>query len=587
MRLVLVSALVFVIASITLSSLLAIRHRIQQQVLDAFRGDLTHSVEAFRDLEAQQLEALQRENALLADLPSLKALMTTDDRRTIADAAVQFWKVSGNDLFALASNDGTVLVAFARDSPTSSQRDKDLTGSLIQTNRRFFLSNGHLYEYSVQPVYFGSETNGTLLGYVISGYAIDADFLKRVTRSFAAEVTFLGAEGVLTSTLPDLMRREVAKQAKRTAPAYGATVTRTLNGQRFLTTAVDLSSSASAPLRLIVMKSFRNAEQAQREINNLLLLVGLLAVITGTALMLTIAAAVTRSLESLAGQVQTFGQVASRVPLPVRGPREVRQLSIAFSNLQEEVKQKSRALIEAERLATIGRMASSISHDLRHYLAAVYANAEFLASSRLTEEERSELFAEIRVAVNGTTELIESLLTFSRGSGTLPRVPEAAFALLDRALSLVRTHPDAGEVRWHAPSREAGATLVVVDPKQIERAIFNLLLNACQAARKSTEPGMVHVDIFASDDVLTIRVSDNGPGVSESIRGSLFEPFVSEGKQNGTGLGLTLAQRIAQEHGGSVDLVSTRRGETTFALRIACGVLPYPSEQEIPTEVSS
>ena len=335
------------------------------------------------------------------------------------------------------------------------------------------------------------------------------------------------------------------------------------------------------------MKSFYPAEQAQREINSLLLLVGLLAVITGTALMSAIAAAVTRSLESLAGQVQTFGQATSRVPLPVRGPREVQQLSIAFSNLQEEIEHKSRALIEAERLATIGRMASSISHDLRHYLAAVYANAEFLASSRLSEEERAELLTEVRVAVNGTTDLIESLLTFSRGSGTLQRVPEAASSMLDHALNLVRTHPDAGSVRWHAPSRETGAILVLVDPKQIERAIYNLLLNACQATRKSTELGMVEIDLFASEGVLTIRITDNGPGVPESIRGSLFDPFVSEGKQNGTGLGLTLAHLIAQEHGGSVDLVSTRRGETTFALRIACGVTNYPSEQEVTAEVSS
>ena len=79
------------------------------------------------------------------------------------------------------------------------------------------------------------------------------------------------------------------------------------------------------------------------------------------------------------------------------------------SNLQKT----QRELLDAVRLATIGRMASSISHDLRHSLAAVMANAEFLCESNLTPNQREDLYAEIRIAVNQMTDLIESLLEFS------------------------------------------------------------------------------------------------------------------------------------------------------------------------------
>ena len=89
--------------------------------------------------------------------------------------------------------------------------------------------------------------------------------------------------------------------------------------------------------------------------------------------------------------------------IPPHGTQEVRHLSTAFAGMMEEIKQKNRALLESERLATIGRMASSVSHDLRHYLAAIYANSEFLASGRLSEAERSEVFADVRAAVHGTT----------------------------------------------------------------------------------------------------------------------------------------------------------------------------------------
>src|SRR6185437_688899 len=104
----------------------------------------------------------------------------------------------------------------------------------------------------------------------------------------------------------------------------------------------------------------------------------------------------------------------------------------------------------------------------------------------------------------------------------------------------------------------------VVDGKQIERAVYNLLLNACQSIRAAGSQANILVTLEAQEQQLTIGVADNGAGVPEKIRGSLFEPFVSEGKHKGTGLGLTLAHCIAVEHGGEVVLLSSCPGETIF-----------------------
>src|SRR5258708_2717890 len=113
-RMLLVAAMALIIASATFGSLLIVRHQLESQVTQDLSKDLAHSVTTFQNLEAQRLSALERENALLADLPSLKALMTTSDRRTIEDAGVEFWKVSDSDLFALADNQGHVVAAYAR-----------------------------------------------------------------------------------------------------------------------------------------------------------------------------------------------------------------------------------------------------------------------------------------------------------------------------------------------------------------------------------------------------------------------------------------------------------------------------------------
>jgi signal transduction histidine kinase len=295
--------------------------------------------------------------------------------------------------------------------------------------------------------------------------------------------------------------------------------------------------------------------------------------------MLTISGMVTRPLELLARSVRAFGSGNSESSLPRRGTSEVIELSVAFGAMRDQIQKTNHALLESERLATIGRMASSVSHDLRHYLAAVYANAEFLASSTLSDEERADLFADIRMAVQGTTELIESLLIFSRTSGAVQRVPELVANLLERAMALVKAHPDAGHVAMKAVYEDAAATVAVVDSKQMERALYNLLLNACQASRRGSGERSVTAAITTSKNILTVRITDDGCGVSDVIRESLFEPFVSEGKQNGTGLGLTMAQCVAKEHGGSVQLISSRPGETVFVLSIARGEIHSESPE--------
>jgi signal transduction histidine kinase len=97
-----------------------------------------------------------------------------------------------------------------------------------------------------------------------------------------------------------------------------------------------------------------------------------------------------------------------------------------------------------------------------------------------------------------------------------------------------------------------------MDAGNLERAIYNLLLNACQAATRSTH--VPEVKIY-------VTILDNGPGIPASVRRT-FDPFVTAGKPNGTGSGLTLARRIAEEHGGGVCLEESNRGRTVFKLSL-------------------
>ena len=107
-----------------------------------------------------------------------------------------------------------------------------------------------------------------------------------------------------------------------------------------------------------------------------------------------------------------------------------------------------------------------------------------------------------------------------------------------------------------------------IDARNLESAIYNLLLNACQAATHSTHVPEVKVDLTEVDEQICVAISDNGPGIPSPVRRTLFNPFVTAGKPNGIGLGLTLARRVAEEHGGSVCLEKSNRERTVFTLSL-------------------
>ena len=223
-------------------------------------------------------------------------------------------------------------------------------------------------------------------------------------------------------------------------------------------------------------------------------------------------------------------------------------------------------LMVAERLAAIGMMACSISHDMRHWLSPIYANAELLERHDLCTSTRTDLLLEIQEAVLRMTESIDSLLQFGSSGRNHPLITECVSQVLEKAVAAVKSHPDGRYVSitvGTAPPAEAD-----IDPRSLESAIYNLLLNACQAATRSTHVPEVKIYFAEVDERIYVTILDNGPGIPASVRRTLFNPFATAGKPNGIGLGLTLARRIAEEHGGSVWLEESNPERTVFTLSL-------------------
>jgi signal transduction histidine kinase len=556
-------SMVAVSAALTFTTLLVVRHNVQQEVRLGIQRDLENSVSAFHNFQKQREVTLESSAALLADLPNVRALMTTHDPVTIQDASRDLWQLAHSDLLLLADSSGKVVALQATPPEITVRQGQDFLPTILSRDetRHWWYVEGHLYEVFLQDIYFGPASGHQILGYLLLGYEIDDRVARDLSRVAASEVAFRYGDSIVRSTLKPAQESELLRVPPRTAaggPPQGDQIR--LGEERFLATSVDLPTPGAPALNLWVLKSFDQATAFLSNLNELLLALGLAAVLAGSLLVFLISHTFTRPLENLVAGVRALEHGDFAYPLHARGGDEVAEVTGTFDRMRTNLQKTQRELLDAERLATIGRMASSISHDLRHSLAAVMANAEFLCESNLTPGQREDLYAEIRIAVNQMTDLIESLLEFSRTRESLRPSYGDVRSAVDRAVQGVKAHPEFQRIRIRISGE--GSTEGWFDFKKLERALLNLLLNACEVVPVGS--GKIDIDLRRKGESLEIRIEDNGPGIADAVRDRLFEPFVSHGKENGTGMGLTVVQKILQDHGGEVAVEQTSASGTTF-----------------------
>lgn len=567
-------SMLLISAGLTCVSLLFVQHSVKKQIRREIVADLNNSVTTFQNFHHEREITLSHSAELLSNMPYLRSLMTTQDQATIQDASGDWWHLAGSDLFLLANRTGDVVALHTSSADfTREMAQESLTSSIAAPERAvWWFGAPHLYQVFLKPIYFGPAVENRLLGFLVLGYEIDDNVASQVSRVAASQVAFYYGDTIVRSTLATPQQDELVRQNwVASDAAISPPQEIQLREERFLSTSLILNGVRAAgqagAVRLTVLKSYDKATAFLYRLNRLLMALGLAAVGIGSLLVFLISHTFTRPLGSLVAGVRALERGDFDYSLDDRGEDEIAELTRAFDRMRVSLKKTQQELLEAERLATIGRMASSISHDLRHSLAAIVANAEFLCEAGLSSDQREELYQEVSVAVNQMTDLIDSLLEFSRTRESLRPAFGNVRHSVELAIQTIRSHPEFHAIRIAV--REVGSSAGFFDQKKLERALFNLLLNACEAIPSNT--GAIEVVITPVARGIEIRVSDNGRGIPDSVRATLFEPFVSQGKENGTGLGLTVVQKIIQDHGGEVAVEKTGGDGTVFKL-----VFPLP-----------
>ena len=177
-------------AGLTSTSLLLVRHSVQTHVREGIVVDLRNSVSTFENFQRERETMLTRSVELLADLPITRALMTTHDPATIQDASGDLWQLAGSDLFVLADRNGAVVALHTKTQGfTREAAQQYFRQSLNEENSsHWWFGAHHLYQAFVQPIYFGSRTEGPLLGFVVIGYEIDDRLAREVSKVSASQV---------------------------------------------------------------------------------------------------------------------------------------------------------------------------------------------------------------------------------------------------------------------------------------------------------------------------------------------------------------------------------------------------------------
>lgn len=196
-------SMLLISAGLTCTSLLLVRRSVQGQISQSIFADLHNSASTFQNFQRERQVTLTRSAELLADLPDLRALMTTEHEATIQDASSDIWHLAGSDLFVLADRSGKV-VALHTATPgfTRNVAQDSLRNSLDQDGPGHWWFGGqHLYEVFLKPIYFGPSAENRLLGFLAIGYEIDDHVAAGVSRIAASQVVFYYGDNIVRSTL--------------------------------------------------------------------------------------------------------------------------------------------------------------------------------------------------------------------------------------------------------------------------------------------------------------------------------------------------------------------------------------------------
>jgi two-component system, cell cycle sensor histidine kinase and response regulator CckA len=316
-------------------------------------------------------------------------------------------------------------------------------------------------------------------------------------------------------------------------------------------------------------------------LNHVLIGLGLLSILAGSALVFWISHTYTKPLGGLVAGVRALGQGDFSYPLDARGGDEVAEVTDAFIRMraslestQLEQKQLEDRLRQAHKMEAVGRLAGGVAHDFNNLLTIIRGNTDLLQDREGADAFHQKCVAQIQKAAGRAVSMTRQLLAFSRMQVLQPRVLDLNGVVAEMGKMLPRL---IGEHIEYSFSPDPKLASVKADPGQIEQVILNLAVNARDAMPRGGKLSMRTANISINEveaakrppmtpgRYILLSVSDTGHGMDEATKAHIFEPFFTTKEiGKGTGLGLATVYGVVKQSGGFIWVDSSLGEGTTF-----------------------
>jgi signal transduction histidine kinase len=297
---------------------------------------------------------------------------------------------------------------------------------------------------------------------------------------------------------------------------------------------------------LYIIRSFEGPSRALMELRRNVTIIWILEVAAGLAFTYLLARRILEPVKRLDRGVEEVIKQNYDYRVAVETQDELGRLAQTFNAMCDSIRTARDELIRQERISTIGRLSSSIVHDLRNPLAAIYGGAEMLVDAGLSREQRDRIAVSIYRSSRRMQELLQELTDMSRAKAKRVescRLLEIVHAARDLTAQSAGLPPVSIVIDIPAQVE------VSVDRDRLERVFMNLLNNSLEAM---PDGGTLRVTAQQDATTVTVQIEDNGSGIPETAWPTLFQPFASFGKKNGLGLGLALSRQTVLDYAGDL-----------------------------------
>jgi signal transduction histidine kinase/ActR/RegA family two-component response regulator len=589
LRTKLLLSFVLLSAGLTCATLIVVRQSAQVQVQHQIEQDARNAILMFQVMEHQQQMALSRKADLLASL----AYMRNGDPTAIEDASEDPWKSDDCNMFALADKKGKIVSLHSTNPvfpiPVAEEM---LHRSLNSGNMSgWWINNRNVYQVVLQRFYDGPPAKGNLLGTVVVGRSMDARATSEFARISSSQIILRYGNDVVVSTLSPLQEQEGLRQFVE-QPGRQQVY---LENERFYASSVDLTPGGLPPTaNLFILKSYKDAAAYLARLNQLLLGLGLLAVLAGGTLVYVISHTFTRPLAALLEGVHALKEGDFTYPVESRGGDELAEVTRAFDGMRDTLQrneaqreQLEEQLRQAQKMEALGRLAGGVAHDFNNLLTVIKGHSELLIDRMKPADSFYGSTQQIVKTADRAASLTRQLLAFSRMQVLEPKILDlnALVADISKLLRrLVREDIEFGFRLGDSLGR------VKADPGQLEQVLLNLTVNASdampQGGRLTIETQKLRVnEAYAharpplkTGQYVQLVVTDTGHGMDAATKSRIFEPFFTTKESGkGTGLGLATVYGVVRQSGGFIWVESSPGNGARFEI-----YLPRAVEKEEP-----